>query len=160
MVTGLKYSMFFLLFSTRAVQKLIETLQSPDQISMLILCLKRGVVTLIKDLNGNHVVQRCLQRLKNEDNQVKFMFTSLTLEKLMFMNLVQLLIEICLTFILNVMEQFIFDAAASHCVEIASHRHGCCVLQRCVDFASGMQQRQLVAEIATNSLALSQDQYG
>lgn len=109
---------------TRAVQKLIETLQTPDQISMLISCLKRGVVTLIKDLNGNHVVQRCLQRLKNEDNQ------------------------------------FIFDAAASHCVEIASHRHGCCVLQRCVDFASGVQQHQLVAEIATNSLALSQDQYG
>eukprot|EP00250_Pteridium_aquilinum_P006658 c16529_g1_i1 orf=341-2908(-) len=109
---------------TRAVQKLIETLQTPDQISMLISCLKRGVVTLIKDLNGNHVVQRCLQRLKNEDNQ------------------------------------FIFDAAASYCVEIASHRHGCCVLQRCVDFASGVQQRQLVAEIATNALALSQDQYG
>ncbi|MCO5607047.1 hypothetical protein L7F22_061239 [Adiantum nelumboides] len=109
---------------TRAVQKLIETLQTPDQTAMLISCLKRGVVTLIKDLNGNHVVQRCLQRLENDNNQ------------------------------------FIFDAAASHCVEIASHRHGCCVLQRCVDFASGVQQRQLVTEIAANALALSQDQYG
>ena len=50
-------------------------------------------MALIKDLNGNHVVQRCLQRLGPEDSQ------------------------------------FIYDAAGEHCVEVASHRHGCCVLQ-------------------------------
>jgi len=31
--------------------------------------------------------------------------------------------------------QFVYDAAEAHCVEIATHRHGCCVLQRCVDHA-------------------------
>ncbi|KAL3700158.1 hypothetical protein R1sor_018180 [Riccia sorocarpa] len=109
---------------TRAVQKLIETLKSPEQVAMVIASLKQGVVTLIKDLNGNHVVQRCLQRLSTEDSQ------------------------------------FIFDAAAAHCVEIATHRHGCCVLQRCVDFASGPQRQRLVAEIAANALVLSQDPFG
>lgn len=57
-------------------------------------------------------------------------------------------------------EQFIFDAAAAHCVEIATHRHGCCVMQRCVDFASAPQKQRLVAVIAANALALSQDPYG
>ncbi|CAM6082228.1 unnamed protein product [Calypogeia fissa] len=109
---------------TRAVQKLIETLKSAEQVNMVITALKQGVVTLIKDLNGNHVVQRCLQRLSTEDSQ------------------------------------FIFDAAAVHCVEIATHRHGCCVLQRCVDFASGSQRHCLVAEIAANALVLSQDPFG
>ncbi|KAH7353000.1 hypothetical protein KP509_19G074400 [Ceratopteris richardii] len=109
---------------TRAVQKLIETMQTRDQTSMLISCLKCGVVTLIKDLNGNHVVQRCLQCLQIDDNQ------------------------------------FIFDAAASHCVEIATHKHGCCVMQRCLDYASDGQKSQLVMEIATNALVLSQDQFG
>ncbi|OAE22364.1 hypothetical protein AXG93_2318s1110 [Marchantia polymorpha subsp. ruderalis] len=109
---------------TRAVQKLIETLKSPEQVAMVIASLKQGVVTLIKDLNGNHVVQRCLQRLSTEDSQ------------------------------------FIFDAAAVHCVEIATHRHGCCVLQRCVDFASGPQRQRLVTEIAANALVLSQDPFG
>lgn len=56
--------------STRAVQKLIETLKSPEQVSMVIASLQPGVVTLIKDLNGNHVVQRCLQRLGTDDSQV------------------------------------------------------------------------------------------
>jgi hypothetical protein len=109
---------------TRAVQKLIETLKTPEQISLVIAALEPGVVTLIKDLNGNHVVQRCLQRLTNEDNQ------------------------------------FLFDAAAKHCVEIATHRHGCCVLQRCVDHSSGAQRDCLVAEIAANGFRLSQDPFG
>lgn len=46
---------------TRAVQKLIETLSTREQRTLIIGALKDGVVALIKDLNGNHVVQRCLQ---------------------------------------------------------------------------------------------------
>lgn len=54
---------------TRAVQKLIETLSSREQRAIVIEALRNGVVSLIKDLNGNHVVQRCLQRLGPEDSQ-------------------------------------------------------------------------------------------
>ena len=61
---------------TRAVQKLIETLKTPQQVSMVISALKPGVMALIKDLNGNHVVQRCLQYLSNEENQVILPFLS------------------------------------------------------------------------------------
>jgi hypothetical protein len=38
---------------------------------MVITALTEGVVELIKDLNGNHVVQRCLQKLSHEDSQVR-----------------------------------------------------------------------------------------
>jgi hypothetical protein len=51
------------------------------------LVFRAAQVSLIKDLNGNHVVQRCLQRLGPEDSQ------------------------------------FIYDAAISNCVEVATHRH-------------------------------------
>jgi hypothetical protein len=105
---------------TRAVQKLIETLTSREQRALVISALGPGVVSLIKDLNGNHVVQRCLQRLGPDDSQ------------------------------------FVYDAARNHCVEIATHRHGCCVLQRCIDFATPTQKTDLVAEVAKNALALSQ----
>lgn len=105
---------------TRAVQKLIETLTSREQRALVISALGPGVVSLIKDLNGNHVVQRCLQRLGPDDSQ------------------------------------FVYDAARNHCVEIATHRHGCCVLQRCIDFATPTQKTDLVAEVAKNALPLSQ----
>jgi hypothetical protein len=105
---------------TRAVQKLIETLTSREQRALVISALTPGVVSLIKDLNGNHVVQRCLQRLGPDDSQ------------------------------------FVYDAARKHCVEIATHRHGCCVLQRCIDFATPTQKNDLVQEVARHALQLSQ----
>lgn len=109
---------------TRAVQKTIDFLSTPRQIHSIIVALGMNVVTLIKDLNGNHVIQKCLNRLGPDDNQ------------------------------------FIYNAVAAHCVEVATHRHGCCVLQRCVDHASDKQRIQLVQEITYNALTLVQDPFG
>ncbi|KAG8905842.1 hypothetical protein FRB99_008144 [Tulasnella sp. 403] len=62
---------------TRAVQKMIDFLSTSRQtdqrcnaqIHSIIVALSMHVVTLIKDLNGNHVVQKCLNKLAPEDNQ-------------------------------------------------------------------------------------------
>eukprot|EP01102_Stenamoeba_stenopodia_P013648 TRINITY_DN445_c0_g1_i2.p1 TRINITY_DN445_c0_g1~~TRINITY_DN445_c0_g1_i2.p1 ORF type:complete len:746 (-),score=122.39 TRINITY_DN445_c0_g1_i2:341-2578(-) len=109
---------------TRAVQKMIEYLNSPTQIQIVINALRSSVVALIQDLNGNHVIQRFLNKLSAEDNQ------------------------------------FVYDAVAGHCVAVATHRHGCCVLQRCIDHAADRQKIQLVKEITSNALTLVQDPYG
>ena len=90
------------------------------QVQLATDALKPGVVALIRDLNGNHVVQRCLQRLGPEDSG------------------------------------FIYEAAAAHCVDVATHRHGCCVLQRCIDYATNAQKRALVERVAEHSLMLAQ----
>ncbi|KAF3941188.1 hypothetical protein ABW19_dt0201326 [Dactylella cylindrospora] len=57
---------------TRALQKMIEFLSTPDQIQTVIQALRSKVVELIQDLNGNHVIQKCLNRLKPEDAQFIF----------------------------------------------------------------------------------------
>ncbi|GJU97023.1 putative pumilio homolog 8, chloroplastic [Tanacetum coccineum] len=57
---------------TRVVQKLIETIKTRVQVKLVISALKPGFLSLTKDLNGNHVIQRCLQCLSYEDN--KFIF--------------------------------------------------------------------------------------
>eukprot|EP00257_Ricinus_communis_P018636 XP_015577404.1 pumilio homolog 12 isoform X1 [Ricinus communis] len=57
---------------TRAVQKVIETLKTPQQFSMVVSSLKPGIVTLIKNMNGNHVAQRCLQYLTPEHSEFLF----------------------------------------------------------------------------------------
>ncbi|WPT13244.1 Putative pumilio-like protein 7 [Picochlorum sp. SENEW3] len=54
---------------TRAVQKLIETLTTREQIELVVDALSTNVVDLIRDLNGNHVIQRCLQRLGPSEAQ-------------------------------------------------------------------------------------------
>ena len=61
---------------TRALQKMIEYLSTPEQIQTVIAALKDHVVELIQDLNGNHVVQKCLNRLSTDDFQVCSLFAS------------------------------------------------------------------------------------
>ncbi|OIV97894.1 hypothetical protein TanjilG_12651 [Lupinus angustifolius] len=109
---------------TRVVQKLIETLNSGQQISLVRSAIQPGFLDLIKDLNGNHVIQRCLQCLSCQDNE------------------------------------FIFDAGVKFCVDIATHRHGCCVLQRCIDHSVGKHRDKLVTEICKHGLFLAQDPFG
>lgn len=57
---------------TRAVQKLIDTVKTKHHISLVTSALRPGFVNLVKDLNGSHVLQRCLETFTTEDN--KFIF--------------------------------------------------------------------------------------
>ena len=57
---------------TRALQKMIEFISTPEQTQTVISSLKDKVVELIQDLNGNHVIQKCLNRLSAEDAQFIF----------------------------------------------------------------------------------------
>ena len=54
---------------TRAVQKIVESVSTGSEVEQVIAALRSSVVTLIKDLNGNHVIQRCLHHLNSTDNQ-------------------------------------------------------------------------------------------
>ncbi|RWW26591.1 hypothetical protein GW17_00009023 [Ensete ventricosum] len=58
---------------TRAVQKLIDTLKTRQQIVLVISAIKPGFLDLIKDLNGSHVLQHCLESFAAEDNKVNFL---------------------------------------------------------------------------------------
>ncbi|OBT71730.1 hypothetical protein VF21_09366 [Pseudogymnoascus sp. 05NY08] len=109
---------------TRALQKMIEFISTAGQIQTIIEALRYQVVELIQDLNGNHVIQKCLNKLSPLD------------------------------------AQFIFDAVGRHCVDVGTHRHGCCVLQRCIDHASGEQKAWLIRQISNNAFTLVQDPFG
>jgi len=52
---------------TRALQKMIEHVSTPVQINLIINALRYQVVELIQDLNGNHVIQKCLNKLSARD---------------------------------------------------------------------------------------------
>jgi len=56
--------------------------------------------------------------------------------------------------------QFIYDAIIDSCVEVATHKVGCTLINRCIDYANETQMNQLVNKIASSSLSLVQDQFG
>ncbi|KAJ5267617.1 hypothetical protein N7478_010425 [Penicillium angulare] len=109
---------------TRALQKMIEFISTPEQTQTVINALQDHVVELVQDLNGNHVIQKCLNRLSSDD------------------------------------ADFIYRAVGAHCVIVGSHRHGCCVLQRCIDHASGPQRARLISQVIQNAYPLVQDPFG
>lgn len=55
---------------TRAVQKLIETVTTREQVVLIISALQPGFMELVNDLNGNHVIQKCLTNFGAEENKV------------------------------------------------------------------------------------------
>jgi hypothetical protein len=57
---------------TRALQKMIEFVSTPQQTQMIIDAMRYDVVQLIQDLNGNHVIQKCLNHLSSVDAQFIF----------------------------------------------------------------------------------------
>ncbi|XP_031388403.1 pumilio homolog 12-like isoform X2 [Punica granatum] len=109
---------------TRAVQKVLQTLKTQEQFSIALASLKPGMVTLMKNSNGNHVAQCCLEHFMPKYSK------------------------------------FLFEVAAENCVDLATDRHGCCVLQKCLGHPGGEQRLRLIYEIISNSLVISQNQYG
>lgn len=109
---------------TRALQKLVSVLRTKEQIDLLRSALSTNVVRLVKDINGNHVIQKILVEFD------------------------------------DVNSQFVYDAVSAAVVDISSHRHGCCVLQRCIDHANERNRKRLVNEVLIHARTLVCDPFG
>lgn len=111
---------------TRALQKLIDTLASGAEMAAMREVLAPHVFLLVQDGNGNHVVQRVMNRFPPEYSQ------------------------------------FVYDVLTNDALieAISMHRHGCCVMQRALDYASDAQKTCMVAKVIEYSFALVQDAYG
>jgi hypothetical protein len=55
---------------------------------------------------------------------------------------------------------FVFEAVAASVGDVARHRHGCCVIQRCLDSPPSDARSHLVNRIVEKALELMQDAYG
>ncbi|KAF1810936.1 ARM repeat-containing protein [Eremomyces bilateralis CBS 781.70] len=53
---------------TRALQKMIEFVDTPEQVHLITEALRDHVCKLIQDINGNHVVQKCLNHMSHENS--------------------------------------------------------------------------------------------
>ncbi|KAK4764419.1 hypothetical protein SAY87_013857 [Trapa incisa] len=109
---------------TRALQRIIGNLKTHEQFSILMTSLRPGMVTLMKNTNGNHVAVCCLEHLAPRYREV------------------------------------IFEVAATNCIDLASDRFGCVVLQKCLGHPGAEQRHRLIWEIVSNSLVISQNKFG
>lgn len=111
---------------TRALQKIIDNLNNSYQLELLTKGLKAYIIELIKDLNGNHVIQKILNKYQPID---------------------------C---------QFIYDSIIKDLFIVATHKHGCCVLQKCLNHVTVSQLNEFSNCILnfSNFQLLINDQFG
>lgn len=129
MLDSLKYNLFLISINqhgTRALQKVIDRMSNARQLSVLSAGLKPYIIELIKDLNGNHVIQKVLNKYPPED---------------------------C---------QFIYDSILDDLLVVATHKHGCCVLQKCLNHVNATQLVAFSAVILNYDVftRLVNDQFG
>ncbi|KAM0754176.1 ARM repeat-containing protein [Meredithblackwellia eburnea MCA 4105] len=147
-------------FANYLSQRLLEY-STDEQRDALIESISGELVSISLNMHGTRAVQKMIDYLSTQ-RQVQSLILALNL------NVVTLIkdlngnhvIQKCLNHLPPEDNQFIYNAVATHCIEVATHRHGCCVLQRCIDHASESQRIQLVTEITYNSLTLVQDAFG
>jgi len=48
----------------------------------------------------------------------------------------------------------------AQCVQIACHKHGCCIMQKCIDASTPAQKKALTHEIAINTLTFVKNPFG
>jgi len=120
---------------TRVVQKLLECMENTDEFELIEKAFADGrkvfVITLAKDVYGMHVVLRCLHRIPAPSADSK-----------------------------GPDNTFIFREITRNIVSVATHKHGCCVVQWCIDYANVEQRASLVNVIVENALELAQDAFG
>lgn len=56
--------------------------------------------------------------------------------------------------------QHLLNEVADNCIEVATDKSGCCVLQQCVENSHGHVRDRLGDEIIANAIFLSEDRYG
>ena len=148
---------------TRVVQKMVETADTAEQVSAISAAIRCNCMELIRDMNGNHVVQRCLACMAREQARA----TAASLPRLPPHQPLPsppspspLLHPRPRTEAHPSQASFVYEAAAADCLAISTHRHGCCVMQRCLDRAEGEQRQAIVSEVIRHARRLVADPFG
>ncbi|OBZ85802.1 Pumilio domain-containing protein C6G9.14 [Choanephora cucurbitarum] len=146
-------------FGNYLCQKIIEC-SDDEQRHTIVKTVAPDLVHITLNVHGTRAAQKLIECLSTPE-QIHTVVAALrphvvTLIKDLNGNHV---IQKCLS-CLSSHNQFIYDVVCQHCIEVASHKHGCCVLQRCFDHATALQKDQLVHEIAQHALTLVQNAFG
>lgn len=147
-------------FGNYLCQKLLEHCTNAQR-DQIVEAIADDLVTISLNMHGTRAVQKTIDFISTPAQTqaiiCAFSRNVVTLIKDLNGNHV---IQKCLNRLSAANNQFIYDAVAAKCVDVSTHRHGCCVLQRCIDHASDEQRLQLVQQITMYSLTLVQDPFG
>ena len=146
-------------FGNYLIQKLCTNLK-PEQIKEILIIISQNVLEIGCNSHGTRVIQNLINYLSTQDLINTFF-------KMIEPYIIPLLKELNGTHIIqkyiNDFPQYsplINNIVIDNCISLATHRHGCCVLQKYLDNVNEDFKKRLVKILIDNTLVLVIDQFG
>ncbi|XP_071712710.1 pumilio homolog 12-like [Rutidosis leptorrhynchoides] len=147
-------------YGTRAIQKLLENLQSPNQIMMVIRALHRdGAASLAIDTNGHHVIQFCLLHYDTHFNQLLLDDIANNCFKVATDRSGCCVMQACVEHSCGEVRNHLVGEIMNNAIQIAEDPFGNYVLQHMVGLKSPELTELLVRHLQGHFAYLSQSKY-
>ncbi|KAI9295088.1 ARM repeat-containing protein [Neoconidiobolus thromboides FSU 785] len=146
---------------TRAVQKMLEFLASctdseaSNSITSLSEAIKDHVVDLIKDIHGNHVIQKCINRLDSKHNQFIYDSVSKYTMQVATHRHGCCVLQRCIDFASPEQKQQLIDAITEHAFKLVQDPFGNYVVQYLLDLNIKSYADMIISQFKGNVCALS-----
>ena len=134
-----------------------------DQISEL---LQKKISNQFRSLcfnqHGTRVIQKIFERIINNENLLNYYTLLLNPNLKDFIidaNATHIIIKY-VSLIPSPKNDFIIQFLSDNIFELATKKHSCCALQKCIEFSNQKQKKFLLLSVANKSFGLFTDQYG
>lgn len=148
-------------FGNYLFQKILEKVNSEERLK-LISTVSARLVNAALNLHGTRSVQKVVEVAANDDRAAEIVTRWLApaVARLCIDSHGNHVVQRVLQRLPHPHAKFVFDAVANAVGDVARHRHGCCVIQRCLDSPHSAARSNLVMRIVEKALDLMQDAYG
>lgn len=147
-------------FGNYLIQKLIEKLPI-EIIDKIIVNITPYMINIGTNPHGTRVLQKLIEVLKPGDQQDKFIkaFSHCVIT---FSNDINgnHIIQKFITTVAYPKNQFLFDIIQKNIILVGLNKHGCCALQKCIEFGTEKQRNDMINSSIKHSRNFLTDKYG
>lgn len=147
-------------FGNYLIQKLMIS-ATPSQLSLIIIEITPNIGKIATNLHGTRALQKLIGCLStpNHHDLIAIAISPEVVSLVHDLNGNHVIQKLISHFFGDDLE-FLVDLIIVHLIQIASHKHGCCVLQKLLNKCSPYQIQKISNEILRNSVHLMKDQFG
>nr|CCC93602.1 putative pumillo RNA binding protein PUF1 [Trypanosoma congolense IL3000] len=126
----------------RVMQKIFDCLKTLEELEFSAQCFSDHIIALCKDVNGNHTVSRLLAAVRSANYWNSSDTDEASMQKL------------------KRIHQVLYEKFPEHCMDVCKNRQGCCIIQKCLQWAPEPYFSAVMNTIVTNTLKLVHDPFG
>ncbi|CAO3702771.1 unnamed protein product [Rhizopus stolonifer] len=144
---------------TRAVQRMIELITLDEQIQVTVDALSPNVVALIKDINGNHVIQKCLHKFTSKDKQFIYDAVSKYCTEVATHRHGCCVLQRCIDYSANYQTKQLVNEIIRHALTLVQDPYGNYVVQYVLELGDAQFSDQLIRQFIGHLSRLSVQKY-